>query len=282
MRNFLKTFFARAVGVLAVLLIGVMLYSATTDGTVSAPATLLGAAVTPAQTLTATLVDGFSGFFSRLFSGDQTARIRELEAENAALRQKIVDYDAIKQQNEYFNEILGLHEQHSDFTFASGRVIGREPSDPYGNFTVSAGKNAGIAVSDPVVSTDGSLVGVVEEVGLTFCKVRSVLDPANKVSAQISRTADTAYTAGGTVEQAKGRILRLNALDRASGAAIGDYVITSGIGGVYPSGLLIGTVETVAAASDGMTLSAEVKLFADLFDLKQVMVITAFDGQNAE
>ncbi len=283
MKKFLKSFLARVIGVLALVLVGVMIYSATTGGLASLPATLAGIFVTPVQSLTTAVSDGVSEFFGQLTgSGDMRAQLAALEEENAALRQQVVELDKYKQENSWYSEILGLHEEHSDYTFASGRVIGRDPSDPYGNFTIAAGTNASVAVNDPVITTDGSLVGVVKEVGLTYAKVRTVLDPTVKVASQISRTGDTAYTAGSTVEQARKNALRMTTLERSSGASIGDNVITSGIGGVYPAGLLMGTVSTITSATDGMTLNADVALFADIYDLKQVMVITAFDGQGGE
>ena len=54
------------------------------------------------------------------------------------------------------------------------------------------------------------------------------------------------------------------------------------VGGVYPGGLLIGKVTGIQNATDGMTLNGEVELFADIYDLKQVMVITSFTGQGGE
>ena len=283
MKKFLKSFLARVIGVLALALVGVMIYSATTGGLASLPATLTGIFITPVQSLTTALSDGVSGFFGQFVgSDDMRAQLAALEKENAALRQQVVELDKYKQENSWYSEILGLHEEHSDCTFAAGRVIGRDPSDPYGNFTIAAGTNASVAVNDPVITTDGSLVGVVKEVGLTYAKVRTVMDPTVKVASQISRTGDTAYTAGSTVEQARKNALRMTTLERSSGASIGDYVITSGIGGVYPAGLLLGTVSTITSATDGMTLNADVALLADIYDLKQVMVITSFDGQGGE
>ena len=123
---------------------------------------------------------------------------------------------------------------------------------------------------------------MVEEVSLTSAKVRTILDPTTKVASQISRTGDTAYTAGSTVDLARRNALRMTTLERSSAASVGDYVVTSGIGGVYPGGLLIGTVTRIQNATDGMTLDAEVELFADIYDLKQVMVITSFTGQDEE
>lgn len=283
MKEFMKSTLARALGIVALFLVGAMIYSATAGGTATIPETLSGIFITPLQSAASGISNGVSDFFGWLTGGDSVRKeLAELQAENAELRQQMVDYDEMKQTNEWYSDILGLHEKNPEYTFASGRVISRDPNDYYGNFTISAGKNADISVNDPVVATDGSLVGVVEEVGLTYAKVRTVLDPATKVSCQISRTADTAYTAGSTVDLARRNTLRLTALERSSAAAVSDYVITSGIGGVYPSGLLIGKLTRIQNATDGMTLNGDVELFTDIFDLKQVMVITSFTGQGEE
>ncbi|MBR5524342.1 MAG: rod shape-determining protein MreC [Clostridia bacterium] len=283
MKNFLKSLLARTVGVVALVLLGVMIYSATTGGLATIPETLTGLIVTPIQSLTTSVSNGVSDFFGNLTGGGELrAQLEELKKENAALRQQLVDYNDLKQTNAWYSEILGLHEENPEYTFAAGRVIARDPSDYYGNFTIAAGQNSGVSVNDPVVATDGTLVGVVEEVGLTFAKVRTVLDPSTKVAAQISRTGDTAYTAGSTVDMARMNCLRMNTLERSSGVGVGDFVVTSGIGGVYPAGLLIGSVKEVRSATDGMTLDADVDLFAEIYDLKQVMVITSFAGQGGQ
>ena len=283
MKEFFKSALARGLGIVALVLVGVMIYSATTGGFATIPETLSGVFITPLQSAASGVSNGVSEFFGWITGGDDMReQLAELQKENAALRQQLIDYDEIKQTNEWYSEILGLHEENPEYTFASGRVIGRDPTDYYGNFTISSGQNAGIAVNDPVVATDGSLVGVVQEVGLTYAKVRTILDPATKVACQISRTGETAYTAGSTVDLARRNVLRMTALERSSAAAVGDYVVTSGIGGVYPGGLLIGTVTAIQSATDGMTLNAEVDLFAHIYDLKQVMVITSFSGQGGE
>ena len=283
MKHFLKSFLAKLAAILALALVGMIIYSATSGGLATIPETVAGAVISPLQTAVTAVTDSVSAFFGNLTGGyDLQQRIAQLEKENADRRQKLVETDKLRQENNWYGEILGLHEEHSDYTFAAARVIGRDPSDPYGNITIFAGRNHGVSVNDPVVTTDGCLVGVVEQVAATYSQVRTVLDPTAKVSVQISRTGDTAYTDGSTVAQARERILRLSTLERSSGAAIGDYLTTSGIGGIYPEGLLIGSVRSVTGAADGITLNAEIDLFADIFDLKQVMIITSFDGQQSE
>jgi len=269
--------------VLSLVLIGVMIYSASTGGIATIPETLTGIFVTPVQSFFTGISDGVSDFFSQFGGGGEVQKENEqLKQEIAELRKKMVDYNEMKHENEWYQGILELKDNNPDYTFAPGRVIGRDPSDFYGNFTISAGTSSDVSVNDPVVSTDGYLVGVVEEVGLTYAKVRTVLDPSTKVASEIDRTGDNAYTAGGTLELARDNTLRLTALERSSGAAVGDMLITSGIGGIYPRGLLIGSVKSIDNATDGMTLKGEVKVFAETFDLKQVMVITHFDGQESQ
>ncbi len=281
MKDFFKSFFMRVVLIVVLIVVGIMLYAASTGGIATVPQTIVGVVVTPFQSITTGLADGVSSFFGGLFNGGALQQqVDALQQENAELRNQIVDYNDLKQQNDWYSEILGLYEEHTDYTFASGRVIGRNPSDPYGNFTISAGQNAGISVNDPVLTTNGDLVGVIYEVGLTYSKVRTVLDPLSKASAQVSRTGDTGYTTGATVDMARQHTIRLTTLERSSGVAIGDPIITSGVGGVYPSGLLIGTVREINSASDGMTLNADVELYAEVSELKQVMVICSFDGQG--
>lgn len=273
----------RFLAIASLALIGIMIYSATTGGVATIPETLTGIFVTPVQTFFSGVSDGISDFFGQFGGGSELrAENARLNEEIAELRKKMVDYDDLKQKNEWYHGLLGLNEKNPDYTFAAGRVIGRDPSDFYGNFTISAGQNADISVNDPVVSTDGYLVGIVEEVGLTYAKVRTILDPTTKVAAQISGTDDMAYTAGSTVDLARSNRLRLTALERSSGVSVGNMVITSGIGGVYPDGLLIGSVNKIENATDGMTLNANVDLYADILNLKQVMVITYFSGQEAE
>lgn len=281
MKEFLKSKLVRALGIVSLFLIGTMIYSATAGGVATIPETLTGMFITPLQSATSGITDGVSDFFDWLTGGDDVRQeLKELKEENTKLRNQMVDYDEIKLTNERLSEILELHEEKPEYTYAPGRVISRDPSDYYGNFTIDAGKNVNISVNDPVVATDGSLVGVVSEVGLNYAKVSTIFDPSTKVSCRISRTEDAAYTAGSTLEQARNHTLRLSMLERSSAASVSDYVITSGLGGIYPPGLLIGKVTRIQSATDGMTLSGEIEPFADIFDLQQVVVIIDFTGQG--
>ncbi len=276
MKHFFKTIGFKILGGVALVLVGLMIYAASTGGVSTFIASAAGVLVTPLQTAVTTVSDFVTDLFTG--SGDLQAQVDALTAENRELRQKVADYDEMKLQNDWYSQILSLHEDNPDYTFADGKVITMDPSDPFRNFSINAGSAVGVSVGDPVVTADG-LVGIVEEVGLTYSKVRTVLHPDLKASASISRTDESGYT-GGSLSLAEEGLLRINYLERSSSVVSGDYVVTSGLGGVFPAGLLIGRVTAVTPDSDGMTLYGLVEPFVDIQNLKRVMVITSFDGQG--
>lgn len=276
MKHFFKSVGFKILGVVALILVGLMIYAATSGGLSTFVASGAGVIVTPLQSAVTSVSDAVGGFFGGFGNARALERqVAELQAENRALREKLVDYDEIKLQNDWYSQILSLHEEHPDYTFADGKVISMDASDPFCNFSINVGTVSGVKAGDPVVTADG-LVGIIEETGLTYSKVRTILDPALKASVSVSRTDESGYT-GGSLTLAEQGLLRLNSLERTSSAVSGDFVITSGLGGVFPSGLLVGRITEVSADSDGMTLYGLVEPFVDVSSLKRVMVITSFD-----
>ena len=162
MKDFLKSFAFKVLGVIALILVGVMIYGASTGGLATIPATIAGAIITPLQSAVTSVSDGISGFFGQFGSSKETREeLEQAQKELRELREQVVDYDKMKEENEWYAKILGLHEQHSDYTFASGKVIAVDPLSHFGNFTINAGTKSGIAVGDPVITAEG-LVGLDE------------------------------------------------------------------------------------------------------------------------
>ena len=199
-----------------------------------------------------------------------------LTAEIDELRQKLADYDEIAAQNEIYKNYLGIKEVHPDFTFVSANVITKDSDDAYGGFTVNKGTMSGIKKYDPVI-TESGIVGYVTETGLTFSKVSTLLSPNLTVGAIDNRSGDSGIITGKLEFANKGRCAFKN-LSRTSGIAIGDYVSTSGEG-IFPEGLLIGSIEYIGTDSINSSVYAEIKPFADIDDIRNVMIITSFDGQ---
>ena len=97
----------------------------------------------------------------------------------------------------------------------------------------------------------GNLVGVVTEVGLNWCRLTTILDTGSQLGAMVFRTEETAIAAGDLTLMTEGK-LKLSYLPDSSTLIKGDLVVTSGLGGYYPFGLPIGSVEEVRTDDGGL------------------------------
>ncbi len=281
MKNFFKSGAFKALAAVALFLIGMMIYSASTDGVSSIPATLTGAIVSPLQSLGASISNVFDDFIG-IFTDSKELRKqnKKLQKEVNELRDKQVELDDLRRRNKLYLQYLELKEQNPDYKFADCRVIYVDPNDKYGNFTINAGQLSGVEDNQPVITPDG-LVGVTYEVGLNFSKVRTILDPATQVSAPVSRPNSGGVT-GGSLSLAQLGRLRLNYLQRNSGVTEGDIVVTSGKGGIYPSDLRIGSTTEVKSESDGLTIYALIEPFVNIRDVTDVFVITGYEQDQED
>ena len=277
MRFFFKS---RQFKILAAIVAAVLLLTAIFGfwGTRMAPQTdILGSIAQPFRSAAAKIREAI-GDFTSAYNGSNALMIEnsELTAEINRLREQLADYEEISAQNENYKKYLGIKEAHSDFKFASANLIARDSDDPYGGFTINKGSMSGIEKYDPVIN-DSGLVGYITEVGLTSSKVTTVLSPKLTVGAIDNRSNDSGIVTG-KLEFAKiGRCTFKN-LARSSAVAIGDYVSTSGEG-IFPEGLLIGSIEYIGTDSVNSSIYAEIEPFAKIEDIRDVMIITSFDGQ---
>ncbi len=279
MKEFLKSLAFRVLVLVAALLVGMMVYAASVGGVSTLPETVVGLVATPLQSASAAISDGFDRFIGLFTDGGALRRENaQLQEEINTLREQQVELDELRRQNELYRDYLELKEQHPDYQFADARVIALDPAGSYGNFTINRGTLAGVKAGNPVITPDG-MVGVVYETAATSAKVRTILDPQAPVGVYVSRTRDNGIT-GNTAALAADGLLRVERLDRTAGAAAGDLVVTYG-GSNYPAGLLVGKLESVYAESDGLSLSATVRPFADIARVSDVFVIIGF-GEEAE
>ena len=138
------------------------------------------------------------------------------------------------------------------------------------------GTDFGISIGNCVVDARGNLVGVISDAGLTWSRMSSLLDTDCQFGASVFRTGDLGITGGDLTLMLENQ-LKLNYLPNDARLLHGDLLVTSGLGGYYPSGLVIGTVDQVLTDDSGMTQYATVTPKADLASLKEVFVVTDFD-----
>lgn len=199
-----------------------------------------------------------------------------LKQENARLQEAAREGQAASRENEQLRVLLGLAEKRRELVFESATVVSYGADNWSSTLTLSKGENVGIAVGDCVITETGALVGVVDEVGTNWCSLSTVIDAGLEMGGLVSRTAGAGILEGDFSLMAEGQ-LKLSYLPENTEFIAGDEVVTSGRGGVYPSGLLVGYISEIRSDPSGMSRYAVIDPAADLNDLIEVFVIKEFD-----
>lgn len=279
MRNFLRsTSFKILLTVAVVLLAGAIAAAALASGT-SPLTSAVGTVFSPLSDAAAYISDKFDNFKGGFISSrSYMDRVEELEEQVADYQSKLVDYEKLQKQVEAYEKFLGVKEKNPDFQFVAGTVIGRDAADVFGSFVLNCGSADGVAVGDPVISGE-YLIGIVNETSPTSCTVLSVCDPKFSAAAYEIRTGEAGYTQTTTKLGVQG-VLKLSGLERDTAVAEGGIVCTSGVGGVFPRGLIIGTVTTVQKEEGDISYYAEVKPEIEISEVQDAFVITDFEGKG--
>ena len=278
MRFFLRTKkFKIAVCIIAaVLIVSIVIYAV--SGMLSPVSGFFGTLAAPFEQLAADAGNAIRDYQKKMSdSGELLLENRQLSDELSELRQKTVDYEELKRENEFYKQYLEIKDRNPDFTFLDAKSIAADSDDPFCGFTLNKGSLDGVKAYDPVV-TGNYVVGFISEVGLTTSKVTTILSPQTVAGANDSRTDDKGLITG-TADYAAEHQLKLYNLSRSCNVAVGDFLITSGQG-LFPEGLLIGTVENIKSDNYSSSLYAVVTPFADFSDIRACMIITGFSGQG--
>ena len=276
LKDFFDTWKFKILVAVAVFLVGIMAYAGANGRLTAAPQELLSVVLTPFQKVSAAFSGGVGSVWEKYARIDEVMDQNEqLEAENAELRQQMVDYDRIKAENDAYKALARIQDKNSEATYASAFVIGRDTLDEFGGFTLDKGTADGVAVNDAVISDRGYLVGVVVEADTTSCKVMTILHPSFNAAGVVSRTRENGII-NGSSEYAGNGLCTLTNLERSCETHKGDQVITTGLGGVYPPDLLVGIVQEVVPEASGKSSIAVIKPGADPCTVKHVFIITDY------
>lgn len=221
----------------------------------------------------------YSGeFFNKLDSlRGRIFQLFRVEGENYILRQQIADLskrdierDALEDENNRLRRILNLKEKQYSEAIAA-EVVARDPRDWFHSIVINAGRNQGVVESAAViaiVSGQPMLVGRIMEVSESTSKVLLITDAVSAVSVTVPGKNDV-----GLLEGRNKPWLLLNYLSPQSIVAVGDDIVTVGLGGVFPPGVPVGAVAQVKVTQDGYFKTAQVVPLGGLNSLREVLVL---------
>lgn len=189
----------------------------------------------------------------------------QLKSENARLRQET--YHA----REGLQELARLHtlvrfDDKWDFPIVTSRVVGHNPGRFLTTLVVNRGSKHGVKENMPVFSMNG-LVGKITKASITHSRVQLLVDPNLKLSVMERRTRVVGF-----LESMDGHVLTAMVPAHA-GVSVGDTLVTSGLGGIFPKGIPVGTVKQVRKSDLDVMRQMDVEPFQEFSTLEEVFVM---------
>ena len=209
------------------------------------------------------------------------AKNEELEARIAAMEEEVRQSQGANAENDRLRTLLELKRSHTDYKLLDASIISWGSSNWSSTFDLDKGSFSGVEVGDCVITENGFVVGVVTETGLYSCSVRTLIDPRAAMGATVHSNGLTAVAEGDFSLLAGGQ-LKLTYVFENSVLELGDTVLTSGAGGVYPAGLVIGKISGVASEEGGYGQYGVVTPSAELSSLSQVFLILEYGEAEHE
>lgn len=214
--------------------------------------------------------------------------LRNVYEENAVLRASLLNYVALQAQvrdlemeNERLRKIAGLMQSPRGKTLIPANVVDRQPDLWHDIITIDVGSAQGVEKDMAVVTADNALVGRVLTVRNHSAVVQLITDTAHRpvgISALIVGLGPTPPSGIISKVSPDKRFLQMTSIGMDYDVKPGLTVETSGYGGLFPKGLIIGTVSSVTLGEDGLTKTALVKPMADLDNLQEVFVVRRNGG----
>lgn len=222
-----------------------------------------------------------AGFF------EDIANLRTIYEENEQLRQTAaayardkINYNFIEQENERLQEALNFTERQKamyDYNYLIAQVVAVNNDANSQTMVINLGSENGIK-KNMAVTTDKGLVGLVSEVRPLTATVTPITEldetspTSNLIAATIMGRQDESFGIISGYDDDTGMLV-MTKIPENDQMIVGDTVITSGLGNVYPRGLVIGTVESKEVGDFGLTKTASVKMSADFEHLTEVFVV---------
>jgi rod shape-determining protein MreC len=204
---------------------------------------------------------------------------RDLARLNASYSLSVQQNSELRAQLERLEQLLSMPE-YANYRLEPARVARREFSGWWQSLTIRKGRNFGITVGAPVVFT-GGVVGRVSEVRAYTSVVELISSPGVRIAGVMEGDNRPISYQGGvnpTFGPAKGTV-EFVPLDIYASASMPKRLVTSGLGGVFPGGLTLGTVTKLEPSPDGLFKSGEVQLDPNLANLAEVTVLVPQDPE---
>ena len=193
-----------------------------------------GAAVTPVQGAVSEaggFLGGIFGYFGNVKS--LRAENEKLKGENTNLQKQIRDMEGLEEENKELRKMLDLRKKQTKVDLLAASVASKDPSNWYSTFTINRGSKDGVEKNQAVVNSNRELVGQISRTGDNWAEVITILDSQSAIGATIKRSKEIGIVEGDASLRYSGKC-RLGYIARDTDIQTGDFIETSGLGGIFP------------------------------------------------
>ena len=208
-----------------------------------------------------------TGFFIKM--DELKNENEELKKQNQELQEQLNSLQLIKSENEILRKYANLSEGYGEYSTVGAYIINKNTSNLSDVFVINIGTNQGINANMAVVGKEG-LVGYVISATNNTAKVQPIIDVASSVSGLLNSSRANVVVRG---QVDSDKELKVYTLQTEDDLIIGDTIETSGIGGIYPKGIVIGTVKEIIETKNVTEKYAILETKVDFQNLEYVLVI---------
>lgn len=213
-------------------------------------------------------IEGNSSFFTDISKLQEENE--DLKRKNSELEQALREFEIVKAENETLKEYVGLKDKYQNYQTIPAYIINKDITNYNQVIVINVGEKDGVKANMTVIADQG-LVGHVISATQTTAKVQTIIDTASSVSCNISTSKEPIIVTG-TLEKAS--TLKASYIPTDAVILENDKVETSGIGGIYPKGIPIGTIKEIVSTKNITDRYAYVETAVDFKKLETVLVIT--------
>jgi rod shape-determining protein MreC len=257
------------VGAIALIIAGVMLLALS-----GYLAPFLKLAVDPVVGAQRWLATRYLAIFQMLRSPSDVTSLRtendRLQSENSLLRSQVIQLEEQMKDNDVLYSLLKVARTRPDSSYVAAMVIGRDTNPFMRYILIDQGSDSGLRHGMPVVTAQG-LVGRIDAVTANAARVQLITDPDSAVNVRLPNAQADGMLVGSVTGD-----LSLEMIPQQVTLQAGEIILTSGLGGTYPSNLLVGQVASVRKQATALFQTASVQPVVDFASLRAVLVVTNF------
>lgn len=265
----------------AVLCLLVALFGLSVTGIVKIPflENAVSAVVTPVQGFVTDAYNAIrSGMEERSTIAELNEEIAVLTERNRQLEAQVAQMSELQKENDRLLGLLNVTETTPETDYIAASVVAKEAGGWFSTFTVDKGERDGVKKDAPVLN-DSGLIGRVMSVTDSTATVITLIDSRSAVAGMVERTRDNGICHGSLYVYDNDEMLRMNYLPDGSEINTGDRVITSGLDGVYPKGLLIGTVRSISRTTGEDDRYVVLTPAVDFAHIEEVLIMSTEEAE---